>query len=179
MKDIIKDIIKWGVIIAIIFNPYISLANDSIYLCGMILKIGMLKNDVFSQINKNKYKIDSIAFTEPDTTGSIIIRDKGKKSIKSRGIIFYENNNIYQVNKDWGDFAKKSSVEFWRTLSTVLSKLERENEKIIEIKQELKEEPDFFEETTSFEFNNKSIIISFCKSSNKLIITEVLHRKLR
>jgi hypothetical protein len=119
--------------------PYHSFAQqDSIWIGGMEIKVGMAKTTVLSEIAKiyniTKTSQDSWNITPKDHDGMV-------------GAIRFKDEKVSQVFKYWGSFHENQGFEFAKNLFNLFSNLQTDGNKITSFYTSSIKEP-----TVSFEF---------------------------
>lgn len=147
-----KPSVKLGVILMVIglFCPYNSFADkDSIWVGGMVIKIGMAKTPALSEIAKS-YKM-----TKNNSEDEWSIFSKDSNDIV--GVIDFKNEKVYRVTKFWGSFSGDQGFEFATKFFNLLSNLESEGEEMTFFYTHSAKEPKSSHQSITFYLGAKQV----------------------
>jgi hypothetical protein len=155
-----NPLFKFAVILVavIIFPRYNALAEeDSVFLAGIRITIGMPKTYVISEIGKHYRLSKEERERESDEMWVVFPKDEKSNPI---GFVMFKEGKVFWVGKSWGSYGNNQAIEAAKTLFHLLSKLRDEGKKVAFINTSSLREPGWSSETIEFTLGGKRVLLS-------------------
>ncbi len=156
---------KKHVVLIVYFQLFLTFLcysqDDSMWIAGKTLKLGMQKNRVIDLISMD-YDLKPL----PNDKNTMAIITKDGPPFLPMGLVKFQADKLVHISKNWGQYEGKNIVEFGKTLNTLISKLNDQGKVYAIVKSKIgAREPNYSSNQIEIIFGKHKIQIDIAESS--------------